>query len=66
MGLEVEISTPAAHFHQLHRKLLEASKDEIVMLKRAWEISEDEFELVERIDGDAPGAFGEVRFGQQG
>lgn len=45
---------------ELHRRLLDEHKEEIVQLKRAWEISEDEIQLTQRIDGDAPGNFGEV------
>ncbi|EDQ87397.1 uncharacterized protein MONBRDRAFT_37923 [Monosiga brevicollis MX1] len=46
---------------ELERQLLVASyDDEIAELKQAWEISADELQLLNRIDGDSPGAFGEV------
>ncbi|EDQ89321.1 uncharacterized protein MONBRDRAFT_25375 [Monosiga brevicollis MX1] len=47
--------------HELERLLLaETYHDEIAELKQAWRIQRSELELLKRIDGDSPGAFGEV------
>eukprot|EP00730_Choanoeca_flexa_P019236 TRINITY_DN9391_c0_g1_i1.p1 TRINITY_DN9391_c0_g1~~TRINITY_DN9391_c0_g1_i1.p1 ORF type:complete len:813 (+),score=108.57 TRINITY_DN9391_c0_g1_i1:119-2557(+) len=45
---------------ELHRGLLEDAEDEVVALKKGWEIDADQLQLVRRIDGESPGAFGEV------
>jgi LRR receptor-like serine/threonine-protein kinase FLS2 len=44
----------------LHRLLLEDTQDEVDALKRAWEVLPSELVLEARVDGDSPGAFGEV------
>jgi hypothetical protein len=41
-------------------RLLEERNDEITELKKVWEIDISEIVLTRRIDGDSPGAFGEV------
>jgi len=44
----------------LHRSLLEETTNEVVALKRAWEIDWRDLTLTTRIDEGAEGAFGEV------
>ncbi len=45
---------------QLKQRLLHETQEEVLILKRAWEILPSELNLDVRIDGDSPGAFGEV------
>jgi LRR receptor-like serine/threonine-protein kinase FLS2 len=49
---------------ELHRMLLEDTQEEVVALKRAWEVLPSEIRLERRVDGDSPGAFGEVWSGK--
>lgn len=44
----------------MHRSLLEETTNDIMALKRAWEIPWSDVNLANRIDKDAEGAFGEV------
>eukprot|EP00049_Salpingoeca_infusionum_P014453 m.270389 g.270389 ORF g.270389 m.270389 type:complete len:1312 (-) comp15680_c1_seq2:1830-5765(-) len=41
-------------------KLLQERSDQLAELERAWEIGRDEIQLIERIDGESPGYFGQV------
>jgi len=50
----------------LHRSLLEETTNEVVALKRAWEIDWGDVDLAARIDQGAEGAFGEVQLLQCG
>jgi LRR receptor-like serine/threonine-protein kinase FLS2 len=45
---------------ELQTLLLEESEGEVAALRRAWEIPHADIHLQARIDGESPGAFGEV------
>lgn len=47
-------------YSTLQENLLEVAQEEVLALRRAWEIPCGEIRLETRIDGDSPGAFGEV------
>eukprot|EP00730_Choanoeca_flexa_P001059 TRINITY_DN10464_c0_g1_i1.p1 TRINITY_DN10464_c0_g1~~TRINITY_DN10464_c0_g1_i1.p1 ORF type:complete len:1167 (+),score=185.02 TRINITY_DN10464_c0_g1_i1:1670-5170(+) len=45
---------------ELQRRLLAHREQEVDQLKQAWKIDEEELRLIERIDTESQGAFGEV------
>lgn len=51
---------------ELHQNLLQESRGELEVMKKAWEIDEHEVRLVRRIDEGSEGAFGEVWRGRWG
>ncbi|EGD75784.1 TKL protein kinase [Salpingoeca rosetta] len=46
--------------NELQKRLIEEKDEEVMALKKAWEIGFDELHLVSRIDAGSPGTFGEV------
>eukprot|EP00049_Salpingoeca_infusionum_P014572 m.275540 g.275540 ORF g.275540 m.275540 type:complete len:1289 (+) comp15697_c1_seq6:223-4089(+) len=48
------------HDLSLHKNLLEDAHNEVLALRRVWEIDEEEIDRIKRIDEATPGAFGEV------
>eukprot|EP00730_Choanoeca_flexa_P002398 TRINITY_DN11034_c0_g1_i2.p1 TRINITY_DN11034_c0_g1~~TRINITY_DN11034_c0_g1_i2.p1 ORF type:complete len:424 (+),score=91.30 TRINITY_DN11034_c0_g1_i2:814-2085(+) len=45
---------------ELKEQLLTNLSDDVAQLQDGWRVQHDEIELVKRIDGESPGAFGEV------
>ena len=45
---------------ELHQYLLADAEENVLALQKGWQIGGDEVKLLARIDGDSPGAFGEV------
>ncbi|EDQ89951.1 uncharacterized protein MONBRDRAFT_36839 [Monosiga brevicollis MX1] len=50
----------------IHQQLLAEKEDEVVRLKKAWEIEASELDLDGRLDLESPGASGEVHSGTWG
>jgi len=49
-----------SHDVELHQYLLADAEEDVLALQKGWQIGGDEVKLLARIDGDSPGAFGEV------
>eukprot|EP00045_Choanoeca_perplexa_P010704 m.110237 g.110237 ORF g.110237 m.110237 type:complete len:1321 (+) comp15364_c0_seq1:54-4016(+) len=49
-----------SHDVELHQHLLADAEEDVVALKKGWEIGGEQIKLLTRVDGDSPGAFGEV------